>query len=211
MHNVLHRTQALPLVRRADLRALEAALNAQLPPHTLVARAGEAAARLAMAAAPHARRIWVACGPGHNGADGLMAACHLHAWAQAKGASLCVTHWPGSRSPSPTTQWALEQAAQAGIALHTEPPEDADLVLDALLGLGAEPLRPPQGGLFEQAQRVFRARLALIGVDGLSLLNAWGTDSLGATKPIQPCVKALFGINFWQWRGGGRCTGRRRG
>ena len=37
-------------------------------------RAGEAAARLALALAPHARRVWIAAGPGNNGGDGIEAA-----------------------------------------------------------------------------------------------------------------------------------------
>jgi hypothetical protein len=43
-------------------------------------RAGLATARLALALAPHARTIWIACGPGNNGGDGLEAAMHLRRW-----------------------------------------------------------------------------------------------------------------------------------
>ncbi len=59
-------------------RAIEAAALAQHAPHALMQRAGLAVARLALAVAPHARRVWVACGPGNNGGDGLVAATHLH-------------------------------------------------------------------------------------------------------------------------------------
>ena len=64
--------------RRAASRAIEAAALAQHAPHELMQRAGAAVARLALAVAPHARRIWVACGPGNNGGDGLVAARQLH-------------------------------------------------------------------------------------------------------------------------------------
>jgi len=62
----------------ASTRALERVALAQLPVHTLMRRAGEAVARLAIALAPHARRIWIATGPGNNGGDGFEAALHLH-------------------------------------------------------------------------------------------------------------------------------------
>ena len=39
--------------------------------------AGWAVARLALAVAPHAQRIWIAAGGGNNGGDGLIAARHL--------------------------------------------------------------------------------------------------------------------------------------
>ncbi len=58
----------------AATRRIEHAAAAALPAHTLMRRAGLAVARLAMAIAPHARTIWVACGPGNNGGDGFEAA-----------------------------------------------------------------------------------------------------------------------------------------
>src|SRR5690606_40705051 len=71
--------QPLPLYSSAATRQLERAAAAQLAPHTLMQRAGAAVARLARALAPHARTIWVACGRGNNGGDGLEAAALLHA------------------------------------------------------------------------------------------------------------------------------------
>ena len=61
----------------AATRRIEAATQATLAPHTLMQRAGLAVAQLALAIAPHARCIWLACGPGNNGGDGLEAAMHL--------------------------------------------------------------------------------------------------------------------------------------
>ena len=58
-------------------RDIEAAALARHAPHALMQRAGLAVARLALAVAPHARRVWIACGPGNNGGDGLIAARHL--------------------------------------------------------------------------------------------------------------------------------------
>jgi NAD(P)H-hydrate repair Nnr-like enzyme with NAD(P)H-hydrate epimerase domain len=41
-------------------RSIEAAALTQHPPHELMRRAGLGVARLALAVAPHARRVWVA-------------------------------------------------------------------------------------------------------------------------------------------------------
>ena len=71
-------------VRRRRTRAqIERRASAGLPPHALMRRAGESVARLALALAPHARRIWIAAGPGNNGGDGLEAASRLRQWGKA--------------------------------------------------------------------------------------------------------------------------------
>ncbi|WP_312793625.1 NAD(P)H-hydrate epimerase, partial [Diaphorobacter nitroreducens] len=67
-----------PLFDTAATRRLEASAAAALAPHTLMQRAGQATARLALALAPHARTFWFACGGGNNGGDGLEAALLLH-------------------------------------------------------------------------------------------------------------------------------------
>ncbi|MDO9612814.1 MAG: NAD(P)H-hydrate epimerase, partial [Serpentinimonas sp.] len=75
---------ALPLYGSRSSRAIEQAALQQLaqrgwPAHTLMQRAGSAVFRLSAALAPHARRVWVLCGGGNNGGDGLLAAV---AWQQ---------------------------------------------------------------------------------------------------------------------------------
>ena len=52
-------------------KSLEANSRNLLPANTLMQRAGLASARLTLALAPHAQTIWIACGPGNNGGDGL--------------------------------------------------------------------------------------------------------------------------------------------
>lgn len=63
-----------PLYSVAATRQIEQQAAAGLPPHALMQRAGLAVARLTLALAPHARRIWIACGPGNNGGDGYVIA-----------------------------------------------------------------------------------------------------------------------------------------
>jgi hydroxyethylthiazole kinase-like uncharacterized protein yjeF len=140
-----------PLFDTAATRAIEQAAQVTLPHHALMARAGLSVARLARARAPHARCIWVACGPGNNGGDGLVAATHLHRWAQQVGSGLrvVVTHTANddasiARLP-PDARQALAAAQAAGVTFQTTPPSEADFAIDALLGIGA--LRPPTGML----------------------------------------------------------------
>lgn len=130
----------LPLHGSAASRALERDALAALPPHTLMRRAAQSVATLARAICPHARRIWVACGPGNNGGDGLLAAAALHGLAQQTGASVTVS-WAGDEQRLPDdARHALQAARAAGVHFVTEAPVDFDLGIDALLGLGARAL-----------------------------------------------------------------------
>ena len=70
--------QSYPLYTVEATRAIEQLASACLPNHTLMQRAGLAAAQWTLALAPHAQHIWVACGPGNNGGDGFETALMLH-------------------------------------------------------------------------------------------------------------------------------------
>lgn len=118
----------------AATRRIEHAAQAALPPHTLMQRAGLAVARLALALAPHARHIWIACGPGNNGGDGLEAALHLQHWGKTP-----IVTWLGSPGNAPPDAAAsCLRAVAAGVTFAATPPHDFDLCIDALLGLGAD-------------------------------------------------------------------------
>src|SRR5690606_4456966 len=97
----LNTTTPLPLLGVAATRALEQNAAHGLPPHTLMARAGDAVARWARALYPHTRHLWIACGPGNNGGDGLVAAVALLPWARASGAQLSVS-WCGDETRLPS-------------------------------------------------------------------------------------------------------------
>ncbi|MDO8442522.1 MAG: NAD(P)H-hydrate epimerase, partial [Polaromonas sp.] len=128
---------SLPCYGVAATRQLEQQAAATLAPHTLMQRAGLATAQLALALAPHAQRIWIACGPGNNGGDGLEAALHLHQW----GKTVLVT-WLGAQNEAKVPADALAslvRARAAGVPFATAAPRDHDFAIDALLGLGAAP------------------------------------------------------------------------
>ena len=85
-----------PLHGVAKTRAIETQALSTHPTPGLMQRAGQSVAQLAMAWAPHAQRIWIACGPGNNGGDGLHAALHL----QALGKDVWLTRCPGDHASS---------------------------------------------------------------------------------------------------------------
>ncbi|QXL84800.1 NAD(P)H-hydrate dehydratase [Comamonas sp. NLF-1-9] len=154
--------ERLPLHASAATRALEASAAARLPAHTLMQRAGQALAALGHALAPHARRVWVLCGPGNNGGDGLLAAALL----QRRGLAVSVTLLAEPQHLPEDAAWARRQACAAGVAFVDGAPELApqDLCVDALLGLGlsaAARAQPPAPRLL-QALRQLRASGATV-------------------------------------------------
>lgn len=159
--------QAHPLHDTAATRRIEQAAAALLPQHTLMQRAGLAVARLARALAPHARTIWIACGPGNNGGDGLEAAMHL----RQEGIPVVVT-WLGAPESAPADALQSWQRAQeAGVQFASEAPADLgpqDLCVDALLGIGLAPgdnRPPPQGRLLELLEQLRASAAPLLAVD----------------------------------------------
>lgn len=134
----LHRLDGRVPIALHDIhstRLIEQALANQLAPHTLMRRAGQSIGRLAMALAPHAQTVWIACGPGNNGGDGLEAALFLH---QA-GMSVQLTHFTGHHALPFDAQAALMRARELGIAFVQTAPalRRGDLIIDCLLGIGA--------------------------------------------------------------------------
>lgn len=138
-------TAPWPLFDVAATRLREQRGLAATPPHTLMGRAGLAVARLALALGPHARRIGVLAGPGNNGGDGLIAALALQRW----GHDVRVLHLADpARLPDDAAD-ALQQARAAALPFvpRADDLAEADLLIDALLGLGAS--RAPAGPLAE--------------------------------------------------------------
>lgn len=165
-------------------RSIERAQASSLPPFVLMARAGLCVADLALALAPHARRIWVACGPGNNGGDGLVAARHLLRRAGHLSGSLEVVTTlcgdPG-RLP-PDAAHALALALESGVRLSPQPPDTFDLAIDALLGIGAR--RPPGGAMAEQLTFMHSLGAPVLCVDLPSGLLADTGEYQGPAAPV---------------------------
>ena len=162
--------RAWPLFDVESTRRIEQAAASALPPHTLMQRAGLAVARLALALAPHARTVCVACGPGNNGGDGLEAAAWLRQWGKA-----VVVTWLGDETRAPADALAsLARARAAGAAFADEPPLAPDLIIDALLGIGAHRPLDGRGALWSVQMQVhhLQAGVPVLAVDLPSGLDA---------------------------------------
>jgi NAD(P)H-hydrate epimerase len=124
------------------------------------------------------KSIIVLCGTGNNGGGGMVAARHLHNWGVQVQVVLI-----GDRAQLkkvPARQWKIiEKLGLNTIALDLK---SADLILDALLGYGAQgDPRPPVSDWIERANAS--------GVPILSLDSPSGLDTTTG-EPGKPCVRA---------------------
>jgi len=179
-----------PLYSVAQIRAIEAAAQAQLPPGTLMRRAGEAAATYALEVLNGlpTGRILVLAGPGNNGGDALETAANLANF----GASVDVIHLAGPL-PSSETEVALARA-RASRARFVDDADDAHgccLVVDGLFGIGLA--RPLAGRARALAERTHGLACPVLALDVPSGLDA---DTGGVVGPDGCAVRATHTITF---------------
>jgi len=102
----------------------------------LMERAGEECAHLIETKLGTGKRIVIFCGPGNNGGDGFVCARYL---SKNNDVSLIIPIEPKTEAAKEN----LRKAQEAGIGV-VESIGEADVVIDALLGIGAKgPLRGP--------------------------------------------------------------------
>lgn len=181
-----------PLHDSAASRRAEQAAQAHHAPGELMARAGLAVARLALAMAPHGGQIQVWAGPGNNGGDGLVAAHHLHRAGQSVQVALIGDP---QRLPADAAR-ALQRAQDAGVPIASvwASGPSRGLSIDALLGLGAR--RAPAGAIADAIRAMQRRGAPVLAVDlpsgldpdtgtafGESVVRAEATLSLLTLKP----------------------------
>ena len=180
----------LPLHKVQATRQLEQQAAQALPPHTLMQRAGLAVARVALAVAPHARTIWIACGYGNNGGDGLQAAACLQRW----GKQVKVSTLAPQQAMPVDAQAAWQEAVAAGVCFVDKPPalHADDLCIDALLGIGAH--RAPDAAMQACLAAMRHSPAPVLAVDIPSGLLAdtgtWADDASGDMPNDIPSVCA---------------------
>jgi len=164
--------QTHPLYDVTATKVLEQAALAHGVAHVLMERAGAATARLAAALAPNARHIWIACGQGNNGGDGLEAAVQL----RRSGRPVSVSFGGDPERLPSDARWALDRAHDEGVVFSDGPPANLaphDLCIDALLGIGirgaSRAVPPWMASALEALQR---APCPVLAVDVPSGLDA---------------------------------------
>jgi hydroxyethylthiazole kinase-like uncharacterized protein yjeF len=179
-------------MRRADRRTIE---EVGLPGPVLMENAGAAVARLVDERFPRARRVTVLCGRGNNGGDGFVVARRLGARAEA----LLLGARDGVEGDARTHLLACERsggrvvviADAAGWAGALPRVEEADLIVDAVLGTG---LRSKPAGLAAEAiaaiARRFESGVPVVAVDLPSGLPSDG----GAVD--WPAARATVTVTF---------------
>jgi hydroxyethylthiazole kinase-like uncharacterized protein yjeF len=131
------------------------------PADQLMMQAGLAVAKLAMAIAPHASKIWNACGPGNNGSDGLEAARLLQMWGKTVVATAL------GRQPEANCD---KRARDAGVVWADTAPSDHDLCIDGMLGIGQD-CRPLSGRLAAWAHVMNTGTPPVLAIDNSTGLN----------------------------------------
>ncbi len=192
----------MKLVTSEEMRALEAAaVAAGIPESQLMEEAGLAVAQEAwmLLGTLEGRRIVVLVGPGNNGGDGIIAARHLSDW----GAEL-ILYLPRKRRD----QSLLEALAPREIGIYAGEDDPgfetlaaamngADLVIDALLGIGQKRPLDPEEPIAMALGKLREARASyappkLVAVD----LPTGVSADTGAVDPltVPPDMTVTFGF-----------------
>ncbi|CAG9164292.1 Bifunctional NAD(P)H-hydrate repair enzyme Nnr [Cupriavidus pampae] len=185
-------TASTPLYDVATLRAIEQAGLDSLPPFTLMARAGAAAADWIARHAP-AGKVLCLAGAGNNGGDALVAATRLH--QAGRRVEAWLTGVPDRLPADAARAWAEARAAGVPVLAMAQdesaalPPWPADCVAiaDGLLGIGLN--RPAQGQAARWIEHVNASGLPVFALDIPSGLFA--DTGLG-----QPAIRAQRTLTF---------------
>ncbi len=193
----------------ADIREIEQAAMARLPAGTLMQRAAQAAAGVALellAHVPHPAKILLLAGPGNNGGDALITACLLADAGQQATVMLCA----GASAPPEDARLALERAHNSAVKLMApnadaiRSPGDWDLVVDGLFGIGLA--RPISGSLRDVVEAVNALPCPVLALDIPSGLDA---DTGRVVGDDGIAVKATHTVTFIAGKPGlHTCDGR---
>jgi len=168
-----------------DIRRIESAAGAVSP--TLMARAGEAAAALALQLVPQqGKDVLVLAGPGNNGGDAYEVAARLKA---AFLRVAVVSPADAAKLPPDAAEALRKWQAAGGETLATVPEgRHWSLVVDGLFGIGLT--RAPEGAY---AQLIDYANAQSCPVLALDIPSGLASDS---GRALGPAVRATHTITF---------------
>jgi hydroxyethylthiazole kinase-like uncharacterized protein yjeF len=186
---------ALALLTLDELRSLEARAASALPAHTLMARAGAAAAQFLLDSDQHSPErqslpVWIVAGPGNNGGDALVLAAELLKAGVAVEVCMPVEVKPDD------ARWALDTARAAGVPISDQAPQSLagySWVVDGMFGIGLA--RPLLGVFAEIATRLTRRSREDGGVLALDIASGLNSDT-GEAVSGGPAVRATHTISF---------------
>lgn len=151
------------------VRAVEAHATARLGDASLLmARAGQAAWQVVLDRWPAAMRVVVACGPGNNGGDGYVLACH----ALESGRDVTVLRLADHAPRGVLAVRAAERFVAAGghVVAWSGMLPPADLVVDAVFGIGLA--RAPEAGAAALFKAINAAGMPVLALDVPSGVDA---------------------------------------
>jgi NAD(P)H-hydrate epimerase len=169
-------------LRELDRRTVE---DAGLPAVALMEAAGAAAAEQLRCRFPHARRIAVVCGPGNNGGDGFVVARHLH----DAGLDVGIVLVAAADRVRGDAAIMLRVADAVGVPRRADV-EGAEVVVDALLGTGAQGVPRPE--IAEAISRIAQHGAPVVALDVPSGIDA-STGAVPGVAILAACTVAFHG------------------
>jgi len=177
-------------VREIDRRSIE---EYHIPGIVLMENAARAVADVALEMLTNVAKpfVWVICGGGNNGGDGLAVARHLH----NSGANALIWQaWHGELKGDAAINLSIARAMRLSMGpleyFEQAVEGPCELIIDALFGTGlTRPIEGELAGVVENYMQT-NVRLPVLAIDVPSGLDC---DS---GKPLGPCVRAHRTVTF---------------
>jgi NAD(P)H-hydrate epimerase len=177
-----HPLYSVAQAREFDRRAIA---EHGVPGYSLMCRAGEAAARVLQQRYPLAHRIIVLAGPGNNGGDGYVLARVLKRAGRDVRLLTLNERMPDGDAGRARADW---EAGGGRCEVYSEMPPAADVLVDALFGIGLG--RPLEGVAARAVEAINASGRPVMALDVPSGLDA---DSGHAAGPV---VRATLTLTF---------------